>query len=1304
MQKIGVLVLLLMVSTFLSAMVVETASFDNFIYGSEPACQYDNWISHLAEKVAIPGYNVYAPWDRQTAGFGNFHIPTTTELTEWGAIIEEFRAQNWENVDNLLGFSVFPYQLVEFHDTDTDRTYYMLREIPDTTVDDNGTQDPYDDEQGAFTWGWGLYVFNPAATRRIIITVPHPCDDFPAPVLATYAFKTWNAEFLMIAGAGREVAWTQVGSFTNSKSLSDPTRTTNHPFYPAYTKFCDKIRTDTGKREFSAQIHTYDSTLHLGFANVQISAGYNRTCPNLPIRDLSRFKNDLINHSDYLMIPANTIGSNNDVYINDYYTVQCEVYPFTYNHNGEQIPVNNYMDLPAYSQNVLMNYTINDWTDYDTYEPFFHAEMDELPNCYVQNNANYYWFYNWNIRTQHWNMGHLFDHTLQYYSIWINNMNAVLDDALNPNDGSAPLPPTNLTVFNQAYDYITLQWQKADDFDFDSYEILYSNSPIDSIGYNIYSRTNDSSLASPYCQQVNVYGLTVGHQYYFKIRARDKNGNYSELSNEVNAYTAPVRISNLRAIGKDGRVQLKWNVINQQNNQGFRIYKMTAGGNFQMQAGFETDNSLAGGASSYTWNDDSVVNGEAYSYKIASVNANNVEFFNNVVVTGYPRDYYTLYLTSQNTNLTDSLSFSANPNATTGNDADYDIIKASAPSTNYVYAAFWEQYWSTNGIYCQQDVIDDFDPHSVIRSWAIRIKTDQLNTPLALSVDPSFTRYSERLFLRDSSTGTMTDLAQGPYVFQVSNTNYKSFVLYWGNLQPIPSISSLPNRVFQGNSGQTFYWSSTYSFLVDHYNLSVQNDTDSILVAENLPNSTTTYSFTFPDGITMHNCKLVLDTWSYDGQLIRTYSNFIFGIAPSSTVYAVEPGLNMQANTLPGSSLTVTQVFGENAQGWTIDTNGDWWNIPPFNFGLGYWIQKPDAFQFSTSLPIQRDSISFSLRTGWNIIPNPHMCQYRVKDLCFRISPTLYSFAEMLDQELISRGVYVYRDSAYILSDIIYPQESFLIKYYGDTTLQASIVFIPYNSGTNIQPPDPLWALKLTAGQNESDNDELIIGSYRNSLDDYDFRYDLPEPPIKPIENLTRLYLYKSPSDVNFIDHELNTEYRSIMPAEEQAEQIYDFRLEAGTTEPVNFTVDRSLFPDNYGASVHIGDFAYDIQHGNTFTFVPSHTGTFAGQIIIHNYFTGVENQTALPPVTSVSVYPNPCRSTATIAFSLNRKSPVSIDVYNIKGQHVRSLQKGQLSKGVQQIKWDSKTEAGQNAASGVYIVRIKAAGMEKTVKLMLLK
>ncbi|MDD2683607.1 MAG: hypothetical protein PHY21_05725, partial [Candidatus Cloacimonetes bacterium] len=191
----------------LQAYLIENASLESFLIRQESNCAYDNWISHLAEGVVTANYNIYAPYDRQSNDFGDYTIPNAIQLAQWANIVDLFLTGLLEESQAAIDDVGFPYQVVQFNDTDSGRTYYMLREIPDDSqIDNNGTEDTYDDEIGAFTYGWGLYIYNPQATRnRIIITVPHPTDDFATPIMGYDAMNNWDAGYLMIAGAGREV-------------------------------------------------------------------------------------------------------------------------------------------------------------------------------------------------------------------------------------------------------------------------------------------------------------------------------------------------------------------------------------------------------------------------------------------------------------------------------------------------------------------------------------------------------------------------------------------------------------------------------------------------------------------------------------------------------------------------------------------------------------------------------------------------------------------------------------------------------------------------------------------------------------------------------------------------------------------------------------------------------------------------------------------------------------------------------------------------------------------------------------------
>lgn len=84
--------------------------------------------------------------------------------------------------------------------------------------------------------------------------------------------------------------------------------------------------------------------------------------------------------------------------------------------------------------------------------------------------------------------------------------------------------------------------------------------------------------------------------------------------------------------------------------------------------------------------------------------------------------------------------------------------------------------------------------------------------------------------------------------------------------------------------------------------------------------------------------------------------------------------------------------------------------------------------------------------------------------------------------------------------------------------------------------------------------------------------------------------------------------------------------------------------------------------------------------------------------------YPNPFNPETTISFSIITKADVSLDVYNLKGQKIKSLHKGVLAKGNHQITWNGTDDNGSSVSSGVFIYKMKAGNLTQTRKMILLK
>ncbi len=104
--------------------------------------------------------------------------------------------------------------------------------------------------------------------------------------------------------------------------------------------------------------------------------------------------------------------------------------------------------------------------------------------------------------------------------------------------------------------------------------------------------------------------------------------------------------------------------------------------------------------------------------------------------------------------------------------------------------------------------------------------------------------------------------------------------------------------------------------------------------------------------------------------------------------------------------------------------------------------------------------------------------------------------------------------------------------------------------------------------------------------------------------------------------------------------------------------------------------------------------------------FTSIDEN--VPQVTKAVLnqnYPNPFNPTTTISFSLPENSSVELNIYNIKGQKVRSLLDDQRDKSSHSIVWNGKNDNGNSVSSGIYFYKLEANNrMIDTKKCVLLK
>jgi hypothetical protein len=107
--------------------------------------------------------------------------------------------------------------------------------------------------------------------------------------------------------------------------------------------------------------------------------------------------------------------------------------------------------------------------------------------------------------------------------------------------------------------------------------------------------------------------------------------------------------------------------------------------------------------------------------------------------------------------------------------------------------------------------------------------------------------------------------------------------------------------------------------------------------------------------------------------------------------------------------------------------------------------------------------------------------------------------------------------------------------------------------------------------------------------------------------------------------------------------------------------------------------------------------GTFA-------VFYNPEHESAPKEFALAQNYPNPFNPTTKIRYEIPLRSFVTIKIYNLLGQEVKTLVRAVKGVGRYEVEWDGRNNNGQEVASGMYLYRLESNRINRTKKLLLIK
>lgn len=102
---------------------------------------------------------------------------------------------------------------------------------------------------------------------------------------------------------------------------------------------------------------------------------------------------------------------------------------------------------------------------------------------------------------------------------------------------------------------------------------------------------------------------------------------------------------------------------------------------------------------------------------------------------------------------------------------------------------------------------------------------------------------------------------------------------------------------------------------------------------------------------------------------------------------------------------------------------------------------------------------------------------------------------------------------------------------------------------------------------------------------------------------------------------------------------------------------------------------------------------TIDGKIHTFQSLVGSVGSSESPVAATMAAYPNPFRGEARLTYSLAVPAQVELQVYDMRGVHVRTLHAGQKESGVHDAMWDGRATDGSALPAGAYICRLRADG-----------
>ncbi len=393
---------------------------------------------------------------------------------------------------------------------------------------------------------------------------------------------------------------------------------------------------------------------------------------------------------------------------------------------------------------------------------------------------------------------------------------------------------------------------------------------------------------------------------------------------------------------------------------------------------------------------------------------------------------------------------------------------------------------------------------------------------------------------------------------------------------------------------------------------------------------------------------------------------------------------------VPGSNPGDWRMFADNGQpaNYLVELGPS----NHFETGRGYWLVKRNNLSIAMEMVMPPlDTLNavhrIKVRSGWNIIANPFD------------KNVAWSTVVALNGLPPSTELYGFNGS-YQATNTMAPFRAYY--FFNGNSLTELRISYPFGASTT--PPvagrNAEWQIQLSYRSDINEDPSNFIGVAPAAKDGLD-ELDGYKPPLF----LDQGFLY-------FKRPEWNPEY-SLFNA--------DFRPGIGEGQTWEFEVSREYGTTGTISFEGVGDVPpeYEVVLLNSFNSTPvnlrekpSYSFRSVSTTMPFKVLVGpaeyVRAQVTAETPTEFELeqnFPNPFNSTTSISVKLPRDAKISLDIFSVLGQKVRTLAEGEYTGGVHTFLWEGTDDNRMPVATGVYIYRLTdGASLLQSKKMIIVK